>query len=532
MESYEPFLLPLLKAAFPDISDPPQPPASPLDEETLCASLSPVTRPWPALARESSRIHGLPLLTDFPENPDRLRDVLSSSGPPRRLIRIHNSTTKLLLLEHPSALAGADHFLLPDESPALARPSVFLQCRERLQRPGNASPKVGESTPCQSFRVPETASITSFLLEFLHRFPAASDWHLEPHEDHYASRLRVLTHLQPLPDLPRQRGDWLLRGCLAAAGCDHLPPGTTADGSFSLPAIQPEQPALQIRLAAIPALHGHALALRFLHPREIPGLASLGLPQTLARDLLQCLQQQEGLGLVAGPTGSGKSTTLHALLHSVVRAGHKVLSAEDPVETSLPGVQQVSVDPERGLSFAKALRAFLRQAPDCLMVGEIRDTETAAIAIQAARSGHRVLSSVHARSTNGVFRRFADLLQPAEDLLAVTSFLLHQRMATRRCPHCVQNEPVPPAIRQGALAAQIPLPESVPHAAGCPRCHQGHAGRQPVFVMARLQPPDSTAHEFARATLHAVLHGTLHPDALHRQFGRDSGLPSLNAPSR
>jgi type II secretory ATPase GspE/PulE/Tfp pilus assembly ATPase PilB-like protein len=264
---------------------------------------------------------------------------------------------------------------------------------------------------------------------------------------------------------------------------------------------------LNLRLSFIPSLYGRALVARFLDPP--PGNAEETDPLETADG-----GRTEGLWLVAGPTGSGKTTTLHTRLRARVRAGEKVLSVEDPVEALLPGVHQVSVGSPPGMGFALALRAFLRQSPDCILVGEIRDGETAGVALQAARTGHRILSTLHARNNAGVLRRFADLGQSPDALLGLRPVVLHQRLLPRLCSRCQRTEPLPGNWRRGLEALGLEAPDRIPARGGCPLCREGIAGRLPIRSSGIFAPERDSDRELLLAGWEAVLAGQITPGAL------------------
>lgn len=204
----------------------------------------------------------------------------------------------------------------------------------------------------------------------------------------------------------------------------------------------------------------------------------------LAETLRSAFAKSQGLWLTCGPTGSGKTTTLHALLRYAVERGEKVVAVEDPVEQLLPGVQQVSVGQPRGLTFPMALRAFMRQAPQCILIGEIRDAETAELTLQAVRTGHRVLASVHAYDTGGVIRRMEDLGISRAEFLSVEPTLIHQRLQPRLCHCCRRIAPLLPEEMREIRAAGIKLREQVFEAGQCKSCRQGHRGR---FALYRVE---------------------------------------------
>lgn len=237
--------------------------------------------------------------------------------------------------------------------------------------------------------------------------------------------------------------------------------------------------ALDLRLSTAPAIGGETLAIRLLDPEAAPGdLARLGFPPDYAATIAAASRAPHGLFLLTGPTGAGKTTTLHAALSGLNNTERKIMTVEDPVEYALPGVVQMQVRAEIGFDFARAQRAMLRHNPDIMMIGEIRDRESAAIAIQAALTGHLVLSTVHANSAAGAAIRLLDLgVEP----FLVSAALIGagaQRLARRLCPHCSEADAPDPAAlaRIGA-----PAGGNWRRAKGCSACGgTGVKGRVPV----------------------------------------------------
>ena len=225
------------------------------------------------------------------------------------------------------------------------------------------------------------------------------------------------------------------------------------------------------------------MVVRFLYPVDSAQLRleALGLSESTSSAFSKRYSDGSGLWITVGPTGSGKSTTMRALLQISISRGDKVLSVEDPVEYTLDGAHHLSLGSPPGLTWAGAVRAFLRQAPDTILVGEIRDGETASIALQAARTGHRVLTSLHARDNPGVRRRFLDLGQDERSLDSVFECVLHQRLLPRLCPICRKLGPVPASIGECIHSLGLRIPDSVAEPSGCPDCHDGKKGRLPIF---------------------------------------------------
>ena len=526
MATYRPFLLPALRRLRPEAS-PPEAPGNPLEDEVLCLRHwegAPESL-WEAVSPLLERRHGLPLL--YREGPGRGVPCPIPEVPAAEALRLSETAQPLFLLSHPASLPHFDGKGRAEDRPVLVLPSLYRQWRLGLEKEGDREPAVtGQGGG-------EHEAFFKELRSLLER-ENPSDWHLEPTAEGYRSRVRAPGGLRITEKMSRDKGRWFLNMALAAAGCGDRAAGRPVEGNLSLPP-RGRAPARKLRLSVVPALHGDALVLRFLDPPEQPrDLEGIGFTPEEAEKLHDDLRQGEGMVLTTGPTGSGKSTTLHAFLRIAAQANEKVLAAEDPVETRLAGVQQVAVDPSRGLGFAEALRAFLRQSPDSLLVGEIRDSATAAVAVEAARTGHRVYSTLHAASTKGVLRRLEDLGQTAREVETICLLLLHQRMLPSACPHCGRTGPVPRQWKTFAEGQALPIPERLIRAEGCPSCSEGIAGRRTVFVKGRLGKPENTRGHFLGKVWGGFLSGELPQQAVppflpapaRRPFSR---LPSVSS---
>lgn len=239
---------------------------------------------------------------------------------------------------------------------------------------------------------------------------------------------------------------------------------------------------VDVRVATSPTVFGESAVLRILDRSNVPlDLRALGLSEPLVTALEQAAKAAHGLFLVSGPTGSGKTTTLYALLQTFAGSGKKVLSVEDPVEYHFDHVSQTQVAPQLGLTFAAALRSFLRQDPDVILVGEIRDPETAAVAIQAAMTGHFVLASVHANSALAVLPRLRDIGIEPYQLAGGFRGAMAQRLVRKLCAHCVAAARPSEAERLYVRSLGLVEPATVFHGAGCPYCKgSGFKGRVPI----------------------------------------------------
>jgi len=239
---------------------------------------------------------------------------------------------------------------------------------------------------------------------------------------------------------------------------------------------------VDVRVATSPTVFGESAVLRILDRSSVPlNLDALGLSGNITDLLRRAAKAAHGLFLITGPTGSGKTTTLYALLETFVGSGKKVLSVEDPVEYHFEHVSQTQVAAHLGLTFAAALRSFLRQDPDIILVGEIRDPETAAVAIQAAMTGHFVLASVHANDALSVLPRLQDMGVEPYQLAAGFRGAVAQRLVRRLCPRCATEGPPSEAEQLFARAVGVAAPEQLAHPVGCTHCKRtGFRGRIPV----------------------------------------------------
>jgi general secretion pathway protein E len=239
---------------------------------------------------------------------------------------------------------------------------------------------------------------------------------------------------------------------------------------------------VDVRVATSPTVFGESAVLRILDRASVPlDLDTLGLGSEIVALLRRAAKTAHGLFLITGPTGSGKTTTLYALLQTFVGSGKKILSVEDPVEYHFEHVSQTQVAPQLGLTFAAALRSFLRQDPDVILVGEIRDPETAAVAIQAAMTGHFVLASVHANDALSVLPRLRDMGIEPYQLAAGFRGAVAQRLVRKLCARCATQSPTSEAEHLFARALGTDLPTTLAHSVGCTHCKRsGFRGRIPI----------------------------------------------------
>jgi type II secretory ATPase GspE/PulE/Tfp pilus assembly ATPase PilB-like protein len=311
----------------------------------------------------------------------------------------------------------------------------------------------------------------------------ASDLHVEAGDEGATVRLRVDGVMVAGPPVPRALAAAVCSRLKILAGLDIADRLRPQDGRAL---VRAAGRPLELRVSSLPSVRGENLVLRLLDPDAgLASLAALGLLPADAERLGRLLDAREGLVLVTGPTGSGKTTTLYAALGRVLeRGGVNVVTVENPVERRLPGVVQVQTHERAGLTFAAALRAILRQDPDVVLVGEVRDAETAAVAAQAALTGHLVLATLHTADAAGAVARLADVGVEPFKLAAALRGVVAQRLVRRLCDGC--RRPVAPGWRDPRLVGRAPDGEPCwappPDGGACPACGgAGYRARVPAL---------------------------------------------------
>jgi type IV pilus assembly protein PilB len=368
----------------------------------------------------------------------------------------------------------------------------------------------------------------------------ASDVHFEPQEDALVVRFRIDGVLQEMQRIPKRMTAGVTTRLKVLAKLDIAERRKPQDGRISLNAAAAGR-MLDVRVATLPTVEGESLVMRLLDKsKKPPTLVELGLSEDMRSRLSEIVARPTGALLVTGPTGSGKSTTLYAGLNQINRPELKIITVEDPVEYRLAGVNQVQINHRAGLSFASALRSILRSDPDVVMVGEIRDGETAKMAIEAALTGHFVLSTLHTNDAPGAITRLNEMgVEPFLTGSAVSA-VLAQRLARKLCTHCC--EMYTPSIDE-LIKARV-SPEVAAQSdgmvlyrkRGCPRCNQtGYRGRIGVYqflVMSEqlesLAASGATREEIERAAISEGMR-TLWDDGLAKVA---SGLTSVEELAR
>lgn len=314
----------------------------------------------------------------------------------------------------------------------------------------------------------------------------ASDIHFEPTETHLRVRMRINGALQDMDPVHYSMRTAALSRLKVMARLDISETRLPQDGRAKI-AVRGRD--IDLRVSTAPTLHGESIVVRLLDRSSVAlDLRALGFSDGARETFLAALAQPNGLVFVSGPTGSGKTTTLYAALLTLNDPKRKLFSVEDPVEYRIDGVNQVQVNPKIGLTFATALRSLLRQDPDVMMVGEIRDPETAEIAVQAALTGHLVLATIHTNSAAATVTRLLDM--GVEDYLIGTcaAGFVAQRLVGTLCPSCADRAPAPVALLQ-RYGVELSPSARVGRAVGCPDCRgSGFAGRTTICEVIRVTP--------------------------------------------
>ena len=347
----------------------------------------------------------------------------------------------------------------------------------------------------------------------------SSDVHIEPEESEFIVRFRTDGILYTRFKQPAERFPAVASRIKLISGLDIAERRLPQDGRITT---RISGANMDIRVSTVPGVHGESIVMRLLpKDRDEVHLDNLGLEPDHLELLKKSIQEANGIVLVTGPTGSGKSTTLSGALAEANDGRKKIITVEDPVEFVIPGVTQIQAHAEIGYTFAKALRAILRQDPDVIMIGEIRDQETAEIAIQSALTGHLVLSTVHTNDALSVFTRLVDMGIEPFLVAAPLKLVQAQRLIRKVCPHCAEAVEVSDRIAEEFKALKVKVEQHWVKATGCEKCAQvGYRGRSGIY---ELVPVSTLMRDLivAKATITEIRklaaeegHRTLYQDGL------------------
>lgn len=320
----------------------------------------------------------------------------------------------------------------------------------------------------------------------------ASDIHIEPQSDYIRLRIRLDGVLQDVSQLQEETYHQLLSRLKLLSKLKLNVTEKPQDGRFT---IAINETLIEIRSSSLPTEYGESIVMRILNPKNLIGLESLGLRSDLYKIIDQELKKPNGMITVSGPTGSGKTTTLYAFLMKIYNPEIKIITIEDPIEYHLKGVQQTQISQEKGYTFSEGLSSIVRQDPDVILVGEIRDSETAKISLQASLTGHLVLSTIHANDVAGAIPRFVNLGASASTISSAINMIVGERLVRKVCKLCSKLEKPTSQeleeIKKGLekIPKEIGLPENLDsieipriNKEGCATCNfTGYKGRQGIF---------------------------------------------------
>jgi len=309
-----------------------------------------------------------------------------------------------------------------------------------------------------------------------------SDVHFEPYEKNFRVRYRQDGMLHEVANPPINIANRLTARLKVMARMNIAERRVPQDGRIKM--VLSRNRSIDFRVNTCPTLYGEKIVLRILDSSAATlGVESLGFDEKQKEHFVSAITKPYGMVLVTGPTGSGKTVTLYTALNMINDPEVNISTAEDPVEIQVAGINQVNVNPKTGLTFAEALRAFLRQDPDIVMVGEIRDLETAEIAVKAAQTGHLVLSTLHTNDAPQTLTRLANMGIPAFNIASSVNLILAQRLARRLCEHCKVPDDVPrdALLEEGFSDAEVRQGVQVYRPVGCDKCTKGYKGRVGLF---------------------------------------------------
>jgi general secretion pathway protein E len=479
-----------------------------------------------------------PWLETVPEeslDPELVRRLPVEWARRNGMLPIRHAGAVSILTAHPDRMPELESLALllgEEPRPVLAAEAVVAACIDRCYvrtsdspedairgmaaAPAPSGAKAGEDLLHHAEDAPVTRFVNLMLLDALGQ--GASDIHIEPYGDRLRVRYRVDGMLADRSSPPKQMEAALASRLKVMARLDIAESRLPQDGAARVRIGDRE---IDIRVSTVPVADGERIVLRLLRRESsVLPLEALGMDPETCAVFRRLVGQPQGIVLVTGPTGSGKTTTLYAAMRDVDTRRLNVMTIEDPIEYRLPAVSQIQVNPRIDLTFARCLRHVLRQDPDVVLVGEMRDLETAEIAVRASLTGHLVLTTLHTNDSVGAVLRLADIGIEPYLISAAVLGILAQRLARRLCPEC--REPAE-WTRESLRAAGLAPPDGAPdrgrcwRARGCPACLEGYKGRVGLFEL--LVPRESFSQAVrAGADLHEL-----------RRLARTQGLESLAA---
>ncbi len=393
-------------------------------------------------------------------------------------IKFHTGlTTDAVLVEDDKLVAAIEHAIDAQDN---AMSALLDEDLENLDIQGDEDEAGDKDSNLDIDDAPVVRYVNKILLDAINA--GASDIHFEPYEKTFRVRFRQDGMLHEKATPPINIAARLAARIKVMARMNVAERRVPQDGRIKM--VLSRNRSIDFRANTLPTLYGEKVVLRILDSSAATlGVESLGFDERQRKHFLEAIQKPYGMVLVTGPTGSGKTVTLYTALNMLNAPEVNISTAEDPVEIQVAGINQVNVNPKTGLTFAEALRAFLRQDPDIVMVGEVRDLETAEIAVKAAQTGHLVLSTLHTNDAPQTLTRLAQMGVPPFNIASSVNLIMAQRLARRLCEHCKTIEDVPhdALIEEGFTEEDIRQGLEVYKPVGCDKCTKGYRGRIGVF---------------------------------------------------
>ena len=357
-------------------------------------------------------------------------------------------------------------------------------------------------------KVPIVDIINEILVDASKR--GASDIHFDPYEDHLLIRIRVDGVLMDYASVPDAYRDYLVTRIKTIAKMNITESRLPQDGAIkeTLEGID-----LDLRVSSLPVSTGEKIVIRILdYTRSMAGLDELGFNEENYKKVLEMIGVPNGIILVTGATGTGKSTTVYSILQHLNTSATNIITVEDPIEMDITGVNQVQTNPKIGLTFATALRSILRQDPNIIMIGEIRDTETAKIAVRASITGHLVLSTLHTNTALNTIERLIDMDVQRYLLASALEGVISQKLARQLCPHCKvkrKTSEYEKMVFKSVLNKDV---EEIYDTEGCEHCHDGYSGRIAIHEVLRINQDirDALSNGKPKEEIRRLVYGTGH----------------------
>ncbi|WP_312289655.1 type IV-A pilus assembly ATPase PilB [Stutzerimonas nitrititolerans] len=408
-----------------------------------------------------------------PSNHQAINDIQFNTG----------LTVEAVLVEDDKLGQAIDKFF---ESASTALDGLADAGLDELDVEISGGAKEDEAEHNEADDAPVVRFVNKMLLDAIKR--GSSDLHFEPYEKSYRVRFRTDGVLHEVARPPVQLVSRISARLKVMAALDIAERRKPQDGRIKMKVSKTK--SIDFRVNSLPTLWGEKIVMRILDSSSAQmGIDALGYEEDQKELYLSALKQPQGMILVTGPTGSGKTVSLYTGLNILNTIDVNISTAEDPVEINLEGINQVNVNPRQGMDFAQALRAFLRQDPDIIMVGEIRDLETAEIAIKAAQTGHMVMSTLHTNSAAETLTRLRNMGVPAFNIATSVNLIIAQRLARKLCSSCKKEVEVPrdallkegfPEDKIGTFKLYGPV--------GCDNCNGGYKGRVGIYEVVKITP--------------------------------------------